>query len=485
MIIAFTAVPPPDDLPRAPRAQALDLAIVAAAMLGACAGFLWWNAAPAQIFMGDTGSLAIGGAMAGLALLTSTQLLLPILGGLYVVETLSVIAQVISFRGFGRRVLRMAPIHHHFEVGGWPEFTVIVRFWLFAGLCVALGPRLLLRRLPPHPGGASSDRRASLVIGLAKTGEAVDARCCAREGDDGDRRRGRTRPATDVRARASTRACAAGATRRRGARADGWAALVGGPTSSCRARACAPDHPALVAARARGVPVRSEIDLAARAASTLPIVAVTGTNGKTTVTTLIAAMLEASGVARGRGRQHRPPAASTPVEPTPVDVVVAEVSSFQLAVHRPRVPPARRGRCSTSPTTTSTGTARSTRYARPRRGSSRTRAATTCSCSTPTTRSRRRSRRAARRASDRRGRASIAGRRLPRVRRRARCVDADGARARARSPRCRARCRTTSPNALAAAAAALAVGRDARRASATRSSSFRDPPPPGRAGRRS
>ena len=119
-------------------AGAIDLAVVAAAMMGACGGFLYWNAAPARIFMGDTGALAIGGALAGLALLTKTLLLLPILGGLYVVETLSVIAQVISFRGFGRRVLRMAPIHHHFEVIGWPEFTVIVRFWLFAGVCVAL-----------------------------------------------------------------------------------------------------------------------------------------------------------------------------------------------------------------------------------------------------------------------------------------------------------------------------------------------------------
>jgi phospho-N-acetylmuramoyl-pentapeptide-transferase len=118
---------------------ALDLAVVAAAMAAAAAGFLWWNAAPAQIFMGDTGALALGGAVAGLALLTHTILLLPILGGLYAVETLSVIAQVISFRGFGRRVLRMSPIHHHFEVGGWPEFTVVVRFWLFAGMCVALG----------------------------------------------------------------------------------------------------------------------------------------------------------------------------------------------------------------------------------------------------------------------------------------------------------------------------------------------------------
>jgi phospho-N-acetylmuramoyl-pentapeptide-transferase len=120
-------------------AAANDLAVVAAAFAGACGGFLWWNAAPARIFMGDTGSLAIGGAMAGLALLDNTLLLLPVLGGLYVVETCSVIAQVISFRGFGRRVLRMAPIHHHFEVSGWPEFTVIVRFWIFAGACVALG----------------------------------------------------------------------------------------------------------------------------------------------------------------------------------------------------------------------------------------------------------------------------------------------------------------------------------------------------------
>lgn len=120
-------------------AGALDNAIVAAAMMGACLGFLWWNAAPAQVFMGDVGSLALGAAMAGLSLLTDTILLLPILGGLYVFETMSVMAQVISYRCFNRRVLRMAPIHHHFEVGGWPEFTVIVRFWLLAGLLVALG----------------------------------------------------------------------------------------------------------------------------------------------------------------------------------------------------------------------------------------------------------------------------------------------------------------------------------------------------------
>jgi phospho-N-acetylmuramoyl-pentapeptide-transferase len=120
-------------------AGSIDVAVVAAAFMGACVGFLWWNAPPAQVFMGDTGALAIGGAMAGMALLTNTHLLLPIVGGLYVIETLSVIAQVISFRGFGRRVLRMSPIHHHFEVLGWPESTIIVRFWILAGLAMALG----------------------------------------------------------------------------------------------------------------------------------------------------------------------------------------------------------------------------------------------------------------------------------------------------------------------------------------------------------
>jgi len=118
---------------------ALDLAIVAAAGAGAAAGFLWWNAAPARIFMGDTGSLALGGLMGALSIVTSTQLLLIVLGGLFVIETTSVIAQVIAFRGFGRRVFRMSPIHHHFELAGWPEFTVIVRFWIVAGLAVAVG----------------------------------------------------------------------------------------------------------------------------------------------------------------------------------------------------------------------------------------------------------------------------------------------------------------------------------------------------------
>jgi phospho-N-acetylmuramoyl-pentapeptide-transferase len=133
-------------------AGALDVAIVAGAFMGACAGFLWWNAAPAQVFMGDTGALAIGGALAGVALVSNVHLLLPILGGLYVVETLSVMAQVVAFKGFHRRVLRMAPVHHHFEVGGWPEFTVIVRFWLFAGISVAGGLGLFYADFIRIPG---------------------------------------------------------------------------------------------------------------------------------------------------------------------------------------------------------------------------------------------------------------------------------------------------------------------------------------------
>ena len=118
--------------------QALDLAIVASSMAGGCVGFLWWNAAPARIFMGDTGSLAIGAGLAGMALVTNTHLLLPIIGGLYVVETVSVMLQVGSFRTTGRRIFRMAPVHHHFELGGWPETTVLIRLWIMAGLFTAL-----------------------------------------------------------------------------------------------------------------------------------------------------------------------------------------------------------------------------------------------------------------------------------------------------------------------------------------------------------
>ena len=118
----------------------LDLAVVAAAITGACFGFLWWNASPAKIFMGDTGSLSLGGALAGMAILTRTEFLLVILGGLFVVQTLSVILQVGYFKATkGKRMFRMAPLHHHFELKGWDEITVVIRFWIITGICVATG----------------------------------------------------------------------------------------------------------------------------------------------------------------------------------------------------------------------------------------------------------------------------------------------------------------------------------------------------------
>ncbi len=118
----------------------LDLAIIAAAITGACFGFLWWNASPAKIFMGDTGSLALGSALAGFAILTRTELLLVVLGGLFVLETASVMMQVGFFKlTKGKRIFRMAPIHHHFEMLGWEQVTVVIRFWIITGLCVATG----------------------------------------------------------------------------------------------------------------------------------------------------------------------------------------------------------------------------------------------------------------------------------------------------------------------------------------------------------
>jgi phospho-N-acetylmuramoyl-pentapeptide-transferase len=118
----------------------LDVAVVAAALAGSCAGFLWWNASPAKIFMGDIGSLALGGGMAGTAITLRTELLLVALGGLFVLITLSVIIQTGYFKlSGGRRVFKMAPLQHHFELLGWGEVTIVIRFWILAGLSVATG----------------------------------------------------------------------------------------------------------------------------------------------------------------------------------------------------------------------------------------------------------------------------------------------------------------------------------------------------------
>ncbi|MFC9692583.1 phospho-N-acetylmuramoyl-pentapeptide-transferase [Kribbella sp. NPDC056951] len=122
-----------------------DLAVVAAALTGALFGFLWWNASPAKIFMGDTGSLSLGGAMAGLAVMTRTELLVLLLGGLFVMITASVILQVSIFKftkattGTGKRLFLMTPLHHHFEMLGWEQINVVIRFWIIQGLCTVIG----------------------------------------------------------------------------------------------------------------------------------------------------------------------------------------------------------------------------------------------------------------------------------------------------------------------------------------------------------
>jgi phospho-N-acetylmuramoyl-pentapeptide-transferase len=117
----------------------LDLSMAAGCLVGACIGFLWFNAFPATIFMGDTGSLGLGGAIAGLAVMTKTELLLVLLGGIFVIEALSVLLQVVSFQTTRKRIFLMAPIHHHFELRAWSETKIILRFWIVAAICCAIG----------------------------------------------------------------------------------------------------------------------------------------------------------------------------------------------------------------------------------------------------------------------------------------------------------------------------------------------------------
>jgi phospho-N-acetylmuramoyl-pentapeptide-transferase len=123
----------------------LDLAIIGAALIGAAIGFLWYNAFPAEVFMGDTGSMAFGGAIATFAIMTKTELLLVLIGGIFVIEALSVMIQVFAFKYFGRRVFLMTPIHHHFEMKAWSETKIMVRFWIVAGILCSAGFALFYR----------------------------------------------------------------------------------------------------------------------------------------------------------------------------------------------------------------------------------------------------------------------------------------------------------------------------------------------------
>jgi phospho-N-acetylmuramoyl-pentapeptide-transferase len=125
-----------------------DLALLSASLVGGCVGFLWFNSFPASVFMGDTGSLGLGGAIAALAVMTKTELLLIVIGGIFVIEALSVAVQVIAFQRFRRRVFLMAPIHHHFELAGWSETKIILRFWIVAAICAAIGFTLYQASIP-------------------------------------------------------------------------------------------------------------------------------------------------------------------------------------------------------------------------------------------------------------------------------------------------------------------------------------------------
>jgi phospho-N-acetylmuramoyl-pentapeptide-transferase len=125
-----------------------DLALLSASLVGGCVGFLWFNSFPASVFMGDTGSLGMGGAIAALAVMTKTELLLIVIGGIFVIEALSVAVQVLAFQRFRRRVFLMAPIHHHFELAGWSETKIILRFWIVAAICAAIGFTLYQASIP-------------------------------------------------------------------------------------------------------------------------------------------------------------------------------------------------------------------------------------------------------------------------------------------------------------------------------------------------
>ena len=142
MVVSFVRASP---IPAHRNLTRLDMAIIGAALIGGLVGFLWYNAFPAEVIMGDTGSMALGGALATFAIMTKTEVLLLLIGGIYVIEALSVIIQVASFKYVGRRVFLMAPIHHHFEMKAWSETKIMVRFWIVAGILCAAGFALYYR----------------------------------------------------------------------------------------------------------------------------------------------------------------------------------------------------------------------------------------------------------------------------------------------------------------------------------------------------
>ena len=148
-----------------------DLALLSACLVGACVGFLWFNSFPASVFMGDTGALALGGFIAALAVMTKTELLLIVIGGIFVIEALSVAIQVFSFQRFRKRVFLMAPIHHHFELMAWSETKIILRFWIVAAICAAIGFTLYQASHACARPAARCRTGPVPVVGLAALGD--------------------------------------------------------------------------------------------------------------------------------------------------------------------------------------------------------------------------------------------------------------------------------------------------------------------------
>ena len=212
-------------------------------MAGACLGFLWHNAHPADIFMGDTGALALGGSLGTMALLTGHPLLLVIVGGLFVIETLSVILQVVSFKFRGKRIFKMAPIHHHFELLGWHESKVIIRFWIVALIFAILAPEHLQAEV----------MMKRLIVGMGVTGRAVAAFLANQD---------QPLETFDDRQKADS----------------GTSKSPGSPAHHCDPHqidltsfgevvvspGIPPNHPLLTRAREKGIPVVGEIELAYR-----------------------------------------------------------------------------------------------------------------------------------------------------------------------------------------------------------------------------
>ena len=156
----------------------LDVAFIGAALIGGAIGFLWFNAFPAEVFMGDTGAMALGGAMAAMAIMMKVELLLLFVGGIFAIVALSVILQVLSFKWFGRRIFLIAPLHHHFEMKAWSETKIMVRFWIVTAILCGAGFALFYKYYPQHPAAVRA-----LVYGLARSGRSAAERLAER-GDE-------------------------------------------------------------------------------------------------------------------------------------------------------------------------------------------------------------------------------------------------------------------------------------------------------------